>query len=346
LWEQIFKKMQIKKSFFLIVCLLVLVMKQLFAQTEEATNELLTPRGDSTAYVIALSGLNMREQPDFSGKIIHKIPFGAELYRLAPPDLLLELESKLIYDKDSIPGLWEQVRFSDKTGWIFNAYIARVRIKMEKASYLLKENSGWCWSDAFASSRYYYYGLFLSKDSTQAEFRRIQPIFAKRPHDDGAVYVRTNSKSRTLFLFASSVPVPWEGMVSGHHIMAKAGDSKQSAYRISNFDSAHQHQTVAIPKSTLELFVKTNTEGEGQAWVRQTLFIRNKANGIEQRVPFEHVEYANVNWCGDLNRDGITDFLIQVSCGKEGALLLYLSGNTGKGQVMRLAGWYAGGGCC
>jgi hypothetical protein len=62
------------------------------------------------------SGLNMRETPDTKGKIIILIPFNSKVE-------IIERENGVSYNINGRSGSWTNVKYKNKTGWVFGGFL-------------------------------------------------------------------------------------------------------------------------------------------------------------------------------------------------------------------------------
>ena len=72
---------------------------------------------ENTLYVAAKTGLNIREKPETTAKVLDKIPYAAKI-------TLGEVgeQSKRINTEGFI-GYWKKVTYNNKTGYIIDAYL-------------------------------------------------------------------------------------------------------------------------------------------------------------------------------------------------------------------------------
>lgn len=292
--------------------------------------------------VLALSGLRLREMPSFDSKTIVTIPFAAKVERkdIHPKDG--EYDNPL-YSPDSIPGWWEKIIWKGKTGYAFNAFLGEGIKKMDRDFYLLFEDAAACWSDAYASLEYHYYGLFLSKDGTKSEIKRIKPSFISFYGEDGGggTIISADEKSESVFLFATKAPFAEDGPVKMHKMFPRWPQKDQTDNIIFRYET--KYNSIHIPNSNFELSAFRRTADASEL----SIYLKDRATGKTQLLIEEFgLESAQLSWCGDLDRDGVQDFLITGSGSHSGYSFLYLSRNAGKGKITKRAGMYIWGDCC
>ena len=66
-------------------------------------------------YVLAVSGLNLRESPDLNGKVVAKVPFGQKVKFLEDTGQELTV--------GNLSGHWTKVQYQGKVGYLFDAYL-------------------------------------------------------------------------------------------------------------------------------------------------------------------------------------------------------------------------------
>lgn len=72
--------------------------------------------------VIALSGLNMRAEASLTEKPVAKIPYGSEV------QLILEKREEVTVGW--MKGFWAEVRYGDKTGYVYSPYLTHLPLPM------------------------------------------------------------------------------------------------------------------------------------------------------------------------------------------------------------------------
>lgn len=68
-------------------------------------------------YVAIKTGLNIREKPELSAKVLDKIPYAARI------ELLESGEETKPIQTEGLNGVWRKVKYKDKTGYIVDAYL-------------------------------------------------------------------------------------------------------------------------------------------------------------------------------------------------------------------------------
>ena len=68
-------------------------------------------------YVAIRTGLNMRDKPEASAKVLEKIPYGTKI------SLLDNNEEMLTIRTEGILGYWRKVKYNNKTGYIIDSYL-------------------------------------------------------------------------------------------------------------------------------------------------------------------------------------------------------------------------------
>lgn len=89
-------------------------------------------------------------------------------------------------------------------------------------------------------------------------------------------------------------------------------------------------------------WVKVNSQKQ-TGYVLDIYLVKNNQKQLLSRPDFDYP--ARVVFAGDIDGDGITDYVI--CYGDKGAIIgLYLSGQAQKGDLIRLVSFYYGGYCC
>lgn len=287
------------------------------------------------AIVLAPSGLKLRSKPDFKASVIAVIPYTKEVSYSCRN---LEYgNGSTIYDADSIPGVWVPVFWRGYNGFAFSAYLGNGIFKMDRPFYLLAENVGGCWDDSYISSEYQYYGVYFNSDSSAFVIKKRKPtFFSYLEYGTFNTSFTFKQPQRAVFAFASR-----EAFNEGSFTITSP--KEQLKY---DWDGSMPTHSIQIPKTTWEVKIKLeHSETEGD---RLRLLIRDRSSGawhylLDKDTYFSHV---SLRWSGDMDGDGIQDFMLNVGSEHEGGMVLFLSKNRGKNELIRLAGKYFWGDCC
>lgn len=322
----------------------LLMVCSLHAQEDQAY-QIRATTGDGTsseckAIVIAPSGLKLRSRPDFKSTTTVVIPFGKEVSYGC--DASLSQGVPMVYDADSIAGAWLRVFWRGYHGYAFSGYLGNGILKMDKPFYLLAEESAWCWDDSYISSDYNYYGVYPNADTTSFIIKKMRPVFYSRfEYGIGGITFTLQQPKPSWFAFASREPFS-----EGKFPISKP---KPGPLNIWNGEP-DQNKKTDIPRTNWEIKIKMDTiqENDDTPDVRQRLIIRDKKTGTWQYL-FDRSIYFHawdLKWTGDIDGDGISDFMLDISTGHDGGMMLFLSRNPGKWKFVKLAGMYFWGDCC
>ncbi len=72
-------------------------------------------------YVYTRDGLSLREQADPKGKLIEVAAYADEL------TVLTDEKPRVSFTSSNIPGAWVKVKHKDKTGYMFNGFLSRLK---------------------------------------------------------------------------------------------------------------------------------------------------------------------------------------------------------------------------
>jgi hypothetical protein len=296
--------------------------------------------GENCAVVIAKSGLKIRTKPSFDGKTLAVASFGGKITRLAPNYNFTDF----IYTPDSIRGNWERVRYGKIEGYAFNSFFGEGIMKIKEKYRLLMEDEAYCWNDCYGSIKehYNYYALLKNKDGKSVELKKFTPTFACSQGDMGGISINCPDKRPSHFILVTKDEIS-EGKI--HSI------DKQAIIKGREDENPNEiNQKVKIPETNWVLEVKEEKRmNEDSEYTQNVLYLRDTKSGIKQRLSSkdEFCNYAKLIWCGDLDRDGIMDFMIQTSDGEESnGTSLFLSRDAPQGKLVKPAGTYSYGDCC
>ncbi|MBP6812760.1 MAG: hypothetical protein KA138_14630 [Saprospiraceae bacterium] len=285
--------------------------------------------------VIALSGLKLRITPSFNAKTLAVIPFGETIERTEKGyDLKPKEDYLYLLTPDSVRGYWQEITWRGKKGFAFSAFIGDAIYKMKDEGYLLFENEGWCWNDCYASPAYHYYGVFTNRDSSRWELQKIKPSFVHI--DDGlhGTMIKSNAKQPSAFILVSKKPLA-EGLL----LTAK----KKATIFSRTFQPTEKEglNTVAIPISQFSIAAKTLEDR------RVNLVLTEKSTGRKQVIGSDfYCDVIELVWSGDLDQDGIMDFMLSYATENAFGCQLFLSSAAHGKQLVKPLKIYWYGDCC
>ncbi|MEY4903494.1 MAG: hypothetical protein RLZZ292_1309 [Bacteroidota bacterium] len=328
-----------KKFFLYFIFIFFISQTLLFAQSENSSG--VTPtemvKGQS-AVVIAFSGLKIRKTPSFEGKTLGVAPFGSYVQRFEPNFDY----ATLLYTQDSIPGHWERIRYGSLEGYAFNAFLGDEIMKIKDKYTLVREDEAWCWNDCYASltSHYNYYAVLMSKDSSRSELKKFTPTF----YNEQAVKLNCPDKRTSSFILITKDEIAQGAITTVKKNEMVCGTIRND----NNNEGIHKTQKVKIPETN---WVLESKEIFNKEWnqPQSILFLRDTKTGVKQQLSdqSENCKEVVLIWCGDLDRDGIMDFMLSMGDGEEGyGIHLFLSRDAPQGKLVKPAGHYYYQDCC
>lgn len=148
--------------------------------------------------VVTASVLNLRDKPDKTGKVVEKLPRGAELSLLS---LVNDGEYIMV---DSTYGAWLRVQHKNKSGYVFSPFVSSRYTLYQDGDILEEMTPGLNW-----------YGVYM-RDSFTDDLRSIQVHLEKEYHEvigEEVMVLKTNQKEHSKFLVATVSPLA-QGVVS------------------------------------------------------------------------------------------------------------------------------------
>ncbi len=287
--------------------------------------------------VIDLRGLKLRSGPSFRDKVVATIPFAETVRSVVPSrsDSTPNNRLEMAWSPDSIPGFWQEIRWRGKSGYAFNAFLAPGILEMKEDYYLLMEDRGNCWFDAYPSVDYNFYAVFAHTDSLHRMLRRVKPVFySHRGGQADGVAVRSGAQEPAQFLIVSKTPLA-EGPFRWQKVDKPLFERRRDS--LSGPISIHSSE---LPLSDLVLEGSRVASPDGPML---EVLLRDKKTARTQAL-FRTSEYAalpRLLWFGDLDGDALTDFMLSYG-GKDRSTVyaLFLSRGATEGLLVRPAVTY------
>ncbi len=286
--------------------------------------------------VISISGANLRKKPNLNSEILAKLPYGSKI-KITQEKLLLKdtIGSYTSYsekEKFTIPiiGNWVQVLFKEKKGYLFDSYINKTPtikdyyITQEELSdintnYKILFPGSNCFNNFWPPTNTNWYGIYKTNEKSSFELKKIVInyhmgwIDPKQPNEIGIIedfIISTNNSKNLLFIIGSKLKLN-EGKTEGEW----RNGSKNIEAKI---DENH------VTTLTLKDNGKT-----------QILNPNNK----------ERIYFTNIFWEGDVDNDGIKDYIISFG-EKQMYIFLYLSSESDDNDIVKPVAIYCSGFCC
>lgn len=276
--------------------------------------------GDS-AWVIATSGLNLRQESGLSGKKLATIPFGEKVRILSSlPDSVNELTNP-----------WVKVQYGTQLGWCHADYLGKEKI-MEGIwanMVLLTEEKVHPGYPLRYQRSFQYYGVYAESGGfrlkpVQLSFVLGVPYGLWAPHP----VPTTQHAAESLFLLGSKHSLQ-PGRLSG---------CLPGPVKLTVFPNTVLIDSVLLPDGAV-LRVKNGPPASDGNLCCYDLDLK-PVSGPVQSLFKGFFGIFQLEWAGDLDRDGKTDLLISNDHEKSHDFHLYLSSKAGPGEsVFKVATW-------
>lgn len=294
--------------------------------------------GHEPLTVMAISGVNLRENPGLDGKILKKLPYGAIIYSDAylRPDLMNKrFKADTI---DGVSGFWIIAKYKKLKGYVFSPYLYNFynRIKIDTT---VNENTvkitheGLCQGEVDFHPDLIWYGLYqdssvfyIKKIEVKMHLSNVEGFKIFKGLDcveEESIFLKTNVNQKSLFIIG--VGKEWKEGTLFHSIFNKEhGYSKDNGflypeqmvnvyynkhtYYLRAYDSISTDSECNIKKAyQLELIDRyffENTRKQVKVNLSKSLNLRRSGK--------MHSEYKTpqIYWAGDINMDGSLDLII------------------------------------
>lgn len=329
----------------------------LYAQSE------CHPIGPGKARVIAIGGLNLRSAPRQASLRIGSAPYGAYLEVmeskeskdcnegvLQPVTMSFSAFSDEIQDDRTYArnGCWVRVRYNNQVGYMLDSYLLNLESESPtdidvdslglSAKYYLGFPGSNCVVNTPSDDNLNWYGIFQSRptESASVESIKLSQFFHRGENDN---HVTIASPSRELFFIIGS-----KKKLPANRPIDYFDRGATEFYAGDDFDGL-RNNTVLEKQYGLKL-VLPDAEQFEDAWTAKPLTLTR--NGKTQLLNPENLGLQgpiSLIWAGDLDVDGKSDFVIQYG-EKPGVMLLYLSSEAGKDELVRAVAAYMVTYCC
>jgi len=277
--------------------------------------------------VIAVKGLNLRESPTLNGKVITLVPFLDKVALLneaiSSTDTLSTVnfsdQDNNIYP-DYIVGEWVKIKYQNKEGYVFNAYLMQEHgdqpLHSEENQFAISFAGLNCVDNVHRNKEIKWKGVF--KNGDEFEMKEVQLEYYIGLDEMGAWYgTTTQTNNSPLFIIGTIDDKFKNGQIEGTYF------KDRWVFDYSKDFSTYENLTMHILEH--EAFV-TITEGNQQ----QKLAVHD---GIQ------------IIWKGDLDGDGKNDYIF-TSGEVSSSTTLYLSSEAGEDQLVKPVASYYSGYCC
>lgn len=281
--------------------------------------------------VLAINGINLRKNPKKNGSIIKALPFGTVVEKVDYSSFFPDTINQVI-------GNWIKVTFQTDTGYVFSPYIySQIKVNLlENENEILMLKEGLPGYNLNYDPRLNYYGFYKDSDNFYIEKIKVSIILSKidgMSHFSGLdcledfpnILVKTNKSKTSIFIFGVKDSL-CTGMVNTSFYCEKLGYDNECGFLA-------PEKEIMIGKFNKEFFIRAydsvsvenNNSSEkkyqlefyyndlDQKSLKQKICSQNLSSSLNLYGSGEkHNQYKTpkVQWAGDLNSDGLIDFII------------------------------------
>lgn len=283
------------------------------------------------AYVIATSGVNMRARPNLQGRKVLAIPYGKTV-------TILDDSASAPLKVGDIVGCWQKVQYKNKNGYTFSAFLSREYTpEATKTPFLLFNSNISCKGNLRYDPDFTYYAISVAKDGQS----KVEPV-------DISFYQRPLGELDGTFLQLDWGGAKLRGMVVGGKWTAgKSIPALDLPNNVNDntWQEVRETQTIDLWGEFVLEYRWTWGEDEKQPLTYQ-IWVTEPEGEREQLIcgtgtPLQYLPL--LKWTGDLDGDGMPDFVLESD---KGSAHLFLSSLARKGKLVGHAASYIGGYCC
>lgn len=291
--------------------------------------------------VVALSGLNIRSQPDLKAKVLGGIPFMEEVQILKLCSIGIDTIAEHVYYTSprhtySQRGYWVKVKYRNIEGYVFNSYLLDLPKERSHTIAGLNEEFGLnyvgqhCFDNIYRDKKIKWKGVYRRENEIVIEPVEISYYADIEENESNYTWLRiyVENNEGLMFLLGDKNEVIIEGVIEG-----KIDDRPGSLLTIHsvahNLFDIENIQIVFEEQSTYPyLYLKQ----EGR---KQLLNPRNMKLGHPSKI----------YWKGDLDGDDRDDYIINYG-DKAAHSILYLSSQAENGDIVKPVAVFFSGYCC
>ena len=286
--------------------------------------------------VIAKTGLNMRSEPTVKSKVITKLPFGVKVdfvdeksYGL---DTLQQFDDK---QKSPIVGYWVKVSYKGMIGYVNNAYLywnESMRRKDEDSFYygsdfVFFEYKSTCRDNLYDLKKYQWYGYY----SSDCSLRRINVSYKRNVLQMSDLSILVDDDEGLDWIVGTKgefTTGPLDYVVKDFYFATQLSYDRETEL-YSDYTEPYYDVTYVKINQTHNFDLRIKHGGKTQ-------IVMDAVNDGDLR---------GIIWMGDLDRDGVMDFIIQYG-EKDYRSYLYLSTKGVGDQLVRPVARFLDGYCC
>lgn len=283
---------------------------------------------------VASTALKLRQEPSRDSKVLATMANGeaVQVEKTNPNE-----NNRYYYQIDSLNGYWIKVRYKDKSGYAFSAYLAsryNLYYEFNPVQYLPKLNN--------------WYGMY-KKPNGEEEIRaiKVETRTVSDPetgHSHKVLY--TDQKDTSLFIIGTNEVIRsgYAGVFSrnfahnsGIELRIKPG-VECSLYTRVKGNSIQGECYHLFGTGTYEISEYGMQLANFKIWVAKNNPPDPKYNIIQDLSPcfslMKTEGLVNVEWVGDLDRDGKPDAILQCCSTQQCTNILFLSSEAGTNELL------------
>ena len=302
-----------KNSKILIIALIITLLN-----IDQLKAEQFPTNGGESKMVLSTSGLNLRQGPSLRSAVIKLVAYGEQVEILEDSELLVDTLNR--NTENELIGNWVKVSHQRAEGYMFSSFLAKVD-PGDFPTELLDEDYalllvGCACRNNFQFRRDFEWTGIYKTVSGKYRAKKVNPsYYFKRGAIEDYVCVKTDEKEEEIIFIIGS---------RRKEIFSYFGQ---------------------MPAEFKSGFVENNTLNENLFFDQENNELTYCYDNISYPLNFKGLHPERVFWKGDLDADGIEDFIIQHGY-KESRFVLYLSSEAKEGELFKAIATYRSGFCC
>lgn len=295
--------------------------------------------------VIAVNGLNIRENPSKSSKIIDKIPFGYKIKYLSQYSFGIDtikdyskLGGRYAREQDyKFIGKWAKINYNGKIGYVLDAYLfydgqTNKVNREDNREYALLYSYNACYTNMYTPSKFIWYGLFKDEKGIFL-LKKVKINYFSTENE--------NFGGKDLGVSVGNDKGLWV-------IIGSKKPMREGVRNCIDIDKMRENDDNILDKNKLKTFGIERLSDNPQDKNYYEFIVKNgnKIQSLNTSVKGrEYYPLTHIDFIGDIDGDNKMDYILG-SDGEEGYDILFLSSERRGNNIVEPVAYFYSFYCC